>query len=238
MQTMSTHTLKTPTKIYCAVDTPDIERALELASYMAKAQCGIKLGLEFFNAQGPNGIDKIRQNYPDLPLFIDLKYHDIPNTVAGAVRSISRLEPDYINIHALGGEDMMIAAKGALESNTTKLLAVTILTSMSETDLGSVGIEGPLTNRVSSLAKLTAKTGLDGIVCSAAELEALKPQLPHNFIFMVPGIRPVGSNANDQQRIMTPHDALKKGATHLVIGRPITQHSNPEQAANDILNTL
>ena len=224
--------------IYCALDTTDMDHAADLARAMQSCGCGIKLGLEFFNANGPDGIARIKDRYPDLSLFIDLKYHDIPNTVAGAVRAISKLEPDYINVHALGGADMMKAAKDAIKSDKTKLLAVTLLTSMSDKDAQDIGLPHAIADHVTALARLTDKAGLDGVVCSAAELLQLTPELRDDFIYMVPGIRPAGSATDDQQRVMTPYMALKNGATHLVIGRPITQHSNPEQAAREIMATL
>lgn len=169
-----------------------------------------------------------------------MKYHDIPNTVAGAVRAISQLEPAYINVHATGGRAMMRAAQEAMESvnNTTKLLAVTILTSMDESDLADIGMQTGTADRVRQLAKLTQDCGLAGIVCSSHEIEAVRAVCGPDFALMVPGIRPAGSAAGDQKRIMTPKDALDKGATHLVIGRPITQADDPLQAARDILATL
>ncbi|MDP7143655.1 MAG: orotidine-5'-phosphate decarboxylase [Alphaproteobacteria bacterium] len=230
----------TDTKIYCALDTDSLDHALDMAGMMEQASCGLKLGMEFFNAQGPQGIAKIRAAHPDAPLFVDLKYHDIPNTVAGAVRAISQLEPAYINVHATGGRAMMRAAQEAMESvnNTTKLLAVTILTSMDESDLADIGMQTGTADRVRQLAKLTQDCGLAGIVCSSHEIEAVRAVCGPDFALMVPGIRPAGSAAGDQKRIMTPKDALDKGATHLVIGRPITQADDPLQAARDILATL
>jgi len=231
-------------KIFCAIDTEDLGYALNMADMMAKAGCGIKLGMEFFNALGPQGIAKMRDAHPDLPLFIDLKYHDIPNTVAGAVRAITRLEPAYINVHASGGKAMMQAAQDAMTqiSPSTKLLAVTLLTSMDENDLSDIGMKSGTKDRVLQLATLTKECGLAGIVCSSHEIETVRAKLGNNFTLMVPGIRPASSaNANkpdDQKRIVTPRDALAKGATHLVIGRPITQADDPLKAAEDIIDSF
>jgi orotidine-5'-phosphate decarboxylase len=226
-------------KIYCAVDTADLDRALALAAALQRAGCGIKLGLEFFNANGPQGIKEIRDAYPDLSLFLDLKFHDIPNTVAGAVRSVADLEPDYLNVHASGGVDMMQAAYAALhqeiEHKAVRLLAVTILTSLTDEMLTDIGYAQKADKAVLQLAALTAKAGLDGVVCSAKEIEALRKQHDPDFTLMVPGIRPAGSDAGDQRRVMTPQDALAAGATHLVIGRPITKADDPYRAAMDIM---
>lgn len=226
--------------IYCAIDTPDIDHALALSAAMARAECGIKLGMEFFNAQGPAGIRMVRDSYPDLSLFIDLKYHDIPNTVAGAIKAICRLDPDYINVHATGGVDMMLAAADALAAANcdTSLLAVTILTSMDEAALGKIGMQKGLSDRVAQLAALTKECGLSGVVCSAKEIDLVRKACGDDFVLMVPGIRPAGSATQDQKRIMTPKEAVAQGATHLVIGRPITQAEDPERVALDILQQL
>lgn len=236
---------KTTPLIYCAVDTPNLTKAISLAETLAGTGCGVKLGLEFFNAHGPQGIAKVQACAPDIPLFIDLKYHDIPNTVAGAVRSILPLRPAYINVHASGGAAMMqaakeAAAKGAIENNlpAPKFLAVTILTSMDEEALTQAGFVGGMSDRVLQLAKLAKECGMDGVVCSAHEIEAIREACGEDFILMVPGIRPAGSDTGDQKRIMTPQNALKAGATHLVIGRPITQSNDPAQAARDIIESL
>jgi orotidine-5'-phosphate decarboxylase len=204
---------------------------------------GIKLGLEFFNAFGPQGIEKVLKAAPDAQLFIDLKFHDIPNTVAGAVRSIcTHFTPAYLNVHASGGRAMMEAAANECQKTSngkTRLLAVTILTALSEQDLTEIGYQKDgAQQRVKALALLTASSGLDGVVCSSHEIESLRAACGDEFALMVPGIRPAGSEAGDQKRIMTPEQALREGATHLVIGRPITQADDPAKAAQDILNTL
>jgi len=224
--------------IFCAIDTIDMNRALSLAEDITSAGCCIKLGLEFFNSHGPQGVQKIQESFPQLPFFLDLKYHDIPNTVASAIRSVTtHVKPAYLNVHAAGGEAMMRAAKDACPAET-KLLAVTILTSLDEKSLQDVGYQENLSERVLQMAKLTKKAGLDGVVCSAHEIEAIREACGEDFILMVPGIRPEGSDVGDQKRIMTPREAMNKGATHLVIGRPITQSDDPKQSALTILDSL
>lgn len=225
-------------KIFCAIDKPDLGSAKKLCADISEAGLGIKLGLEFFNALGPQGVLDIHKNFPDTPIFIDLKYHDIPNTIAGAIRSITaQFKPAYINVHAAGGLEMMKAAKAACPPET-KLLAVTILTSLDEQAISEVGYEAGIQNRVTQMAELTQKAGLDGIVCSSHEIKTIRKTCGDDFILMVPGIRPAGVDLNDQKRAMTPANALRIGATHLVIGRPITQSNNPAEAAQDILQSL
>ncbi|MGE4313995.1 MAG: orotidine-5'-phosphate decarboxylase [Pseudobdellovibrionaceae bacterium] len=225
-------------RIFCAVDTPDLERAKELAAMLAQSEVALKLGMEFFNANGPQGILEVHQSAPDLPLFVDLKYKDIPNTVAGAVRSItSKVKPAYLNVHALGGLEMMKAAKAACPAGV-KLLAVTILTSIDEDELARTGQKGPIAEQVKRLALLTKEAGLDGVVCSAHEIELLREACGPDFILMVPGIRPQGADHGDQKRVMTPRQAIDLGATHLVIGRPITGAEDPAKAISYILETL
>lgn len=231
--------------IFCAIDTVDLDHARALAAAMQKAECGVKFGLEFFNAHGPKAIQEIMDSYEDLAVFLDLKYHDIPNTVAGAMRAIAPLGVDYINVHASGGLAMMRAARETLVEEAGKagapvpqILGVTILTSLDEAALEETGFKPGLTARVTQLAQLTRKAGLDGVVCSAKEIETLRLACGPEFTLMVPGIRPAGAESGDQKRIMTPEDALQKGATHLVIGRPITRAEDPEGAALSILATL
>lgn len=230
--------MTTYSKIFCAIDTADIEHACELSAQIAPVTGGIKLGLEFFNAYGPAGIERVLKAAPDAQLFIDLKFHDIPNTVAGAVRSIcSNFSPAYLNVHAAGGRAMMEAAKAACGANT-KLLAVTLLTSLDEMAIEEIGYEAGLSSRVEQMAKLTQDSGLDGVVCSAHEIATLRAACGDDFALMVPGIRPVGADQGDQKRVMTPKQALNAGATHLVIGRPITKAADPAKAAQEILESL
>ena len=173
----------------------------------------------------------------DPSIFLDLKYYDIPNTVAGAVRSASKLGISYLNVHASGGLDMMKAAKDACDPKT-KLLAVTILTSFDNHSLQEAGYQKTMTDCVRQLAQLSQKASLDGVVCSAHEIEVLRQECDDDFVLMVPGIRPKESDQNDQKRIMDPKEALDKGATHLVIGRPITKAHDPVSAARNIIGSL
>ena len=224
-------------KIFCAIDMADMDRALSMAPGIVKAGCGLKLGLEFFNAFGPDGVKRIIDECAHPPIFLDMKYHDIPNTVAGAVRESSRLGVKYINLHASGGSEMMKAAKDACDPET-KLLGVTVLTSLDDDNLASVGQLAKASDQVKRLAELAQLSGMDGVVCSAHEIEMLRADIGKDFILMVPGIRPAGAAKDDQKRVMTPAEAMKAGATHLVIGRPITQADDPAKAAKDILESL
>lgn len=233
------------TKIYCAIDTPDVARATELARQVSEAGCGVKLGLEFFASNGPAGIAAVSKACPDAQIFMDVKFHDIPNTVAGALRGAARLGVAYVNVHASGGVDMMRAGQDALVDEsawlglpTPKLLAVTVLTSIDEVALQSVGMQGPAKDQVVRLARLTHQSGLAGIVCSGQEISLVRAALGPDFVLMVPGIRPAGSDVGDQKRVMTPKEAMETGATHLVIGRPITGAADPAAAARAILETL
>lgn len=233
------------TKIYCAIDTPDVARASELARQVSSAGCGVKLGLEFFSNNGPAGVAAISKACPDAKIFLDMKYHDIPNTVAGALRGAARLGVAYVNCHAAGGMEMMKMGLEALADESSKLglptpqfLAVTVLTSIDATALTSVGQIGTPPEQVVRLATLTKDSGLAGIVCSGQEIQLVRGALGKDFVLMVPGIRPAGADVGDQKRVMTPREALDAGATHLVIGRPITGAKDPAQAAADILATL
>lgn len=224
--------------IFCAIDTHDLARACDLARVVAPVTGGIKLGLEFFNHFGPHGIEAVLKVAPGARLFIDLKFHDIPNTVAGAVRGIcSNFSPAYLNVHAAGGEAMMCAAKEAC-GDKTRLLAVTILTSLDADAISAVGYGADVPAQVERMALLTQKAGLDGVVCSAHEIALLRDACGADFDLMVPGIRPEGAAAGDQKRVMTPKQAFDAGATHLVIGRPITASADPAKAAADILEDL
>lgn len=225
-------------KIFCALDTSDLETAKTWAKEIGPVTGGLKVGMEFVNSFGPQGIEAVQNACPDAALFIDLKFHDIPNTVAGAVRTTcARFSPAYLNVHAAGGETMMRAAKDACNADT-KLLAVTILTSLSEEELNAVGYQSGLSERVVQMAKLTESCGLDGVVCSSKEIELIRGACGDTFETMVPGIRPAGADIGDQKRIMTPSEAIAKGASNIVIGRPITGAATPAQAAQDILDTL
>lgn len=225
-------------KIFCALDTDDLGRAIELATSIGPVTGGLKLGLEFFNSFGPEGIEAVQKAAPMAAFFIDLKYYDIPNTVAGAVKALSqRIKPAYLNVHASGGLEMLRAAKAACDP-ATKLLGVTILTSFDEDGITGAGYQPDLSARVKQLALLTKEAGLDGVVCSAHEIEMLRETCGSDFILMTPGIRPASTDAQDQKRVMTPKRAIELGSSHLVIGRPITQSVDPAAAAQDIVNSL
>ncbi|HEX2803736.1 MAG TPA: orotidine-5'-phosphate decarboxylase [Sphingomicrobium sp.] len=220
--------------IFVAIDTPDLERAVRVATVLKGSAGGVKLGLEFFCANGPSGIRQLAAI--GLPVFLDLKLHDIPNTVAKAVAALRPLEPAVLTVHAGGGRAMMEEAKAAAPDKT-KVVAVTVLTSLDSGDLRSTGVEGEPADQVERLAALARESGLDGIVCSGAEVGAAKKAWPGGF-FVVPGVRPQGSGAADQKRVVTPRAALDRGASILVIGRPITGADDPEAALKAIAATL
>ena len=222
--------------IFCAIDTVDVDAARAAAAKLSGLIGGIKLGLEFFTAKGGDGVKTVMDG-TDLPLFLDLKFHDIPNTVAGAVRGIASLSPAFFTIHAGGGAAMMRAAVEAA-GGRSKVLAVTILTSLSEADMAPLGIEGHVADQVKRLADLAQASGVDGLVCSPQEVALLRRHLGSEMALVVPGIRPAGSAADDQVRTLTPAQALSAGADHLVIGRPITAAADPAQAAKAILASL
>lgn len=236
----------TQPKIFCALDTPDLTNAKTLAGILAPLGIGLKLGLEFFSANGPQGLKAIRDAFPDARLFVDLKFHDIPNTVAHAVRGITRLAPDYLNLHASGGSEMMRMAQEAMLDEAAKngiktapkLLAVTILTSLTDQSLQDIGYAHAVSDQVVKLAQLTQSSGLAGVVCSGHEITSLRKTLGPDFVLMVPGIRPADADVQDQKRVMTPKEALHAGATHLVIGRPITGAADAAEAAQNILKAL
>ena len=196
---------------------------------------GLKLGLEFYLAQGADGFRKIAAL--GAPMFLDLKLHDIPNTVAGAVNAVLPLKPAFLTIHASGGAAMMRAAADAAAKAGAvrpKLLGVTVLTSLDKSDLAAVGQDTDTAQQVMRLAHLAQKSGLDGVVCSPEEVKILRQTLGPDFILMVPGIRPGWATANDQKRFMTPREAVDAGATYLVVGRPITGADDPVEAAQRI----
>jgi len=222
-------------RIFCAIDTADLERAANLVKQLSSAPLHFKLGLEFFAAQGPAGVEKIRAAAGGhAEIFLDLKFHDIPNTVAGAVRAAMKAKPQFLTVHASGGEAMMKAAVEAA-GKQTKILAVTVLTNLDDNDLSSVGQSGPASEQALRLARLAQKSGIDGIVCSPREIEILRKNLGDDFLLVVPGIRPEGSAPGDQKRTMTPQQAVDLGADYLVIGRPITAAADPLAAATGIL---
>ncbi|SKA32237.1 orotidine-5'-phosphate decarboxylase [Enhydrobacter aerosaccus] len=243
---------KRPNPVYCAIDTVDLPLAARLIRSVAGSATptvgGIKLGLEFFLAHGAPGV---RYAFPapvratGTGFFLDLKLHDIPNTVAGGIRAVMELEPTYITIHTAGGAAMMKAAAetaaaeaARLGISRPKLLGVTVLTSLDKSDLEAVGVPSDPGQQVLRLAALARASGLDGVICSPLEIAALRRECGGDFVLMVPGIRPAGAATGDQKRVLTPAEAVALGATHLVIGRPITEAADPAVAAQAIARDL
>ena len=220
--------------VYLALDLPSLDAAKALAQKVKGHVGGLKLGLEFFCAHGSHGVHEIAQ--VGLPIFLDLKLHDIPNTVAGAMQAIHVLEPAIVTVHASGGRAMLEDAKAAAGEHT-KVVAVTMLTSLDERDLARQGIGGTPHDHVMRLTELAHDSGIDGIVCSGQEVGAAHKQWKNGF-FVVPGLRPAGSAVGDQKRVVTPRKARDDGASVLVIGRPISRADDPVQAARDIEATL
>jgi len=220
--------------IFVAIDTPDVHRAAAIARGVRGVAGGVKLGLEFFCANGHEGVLRIAEG--ELPIFLDLKLHDIPNTVGKAVEALARLEPAILTVHATGGRAMLQAAKSAAPPET-KVVAVTVLTSLDASDLAEAGVIGSPAEQVERLADLARDSGIDGIVCSGAEVAAARKIWPDGF-FVVPGVRPAGADVGDQKRVVTPRQALAGGASILVIGRPITEASDPSKAVADIAASL
>jgi orotidine-5'-phosphate decarboxylase len=237
--TSPAHTLRNP--VFCAIDTSDVGSATAMAAKIADCVGGLKLGLEFYSANGPKGVQQV-QKASELPLFLDLKFHDIPNTVAGAVRSAAaQVKPFMMTLMAAGGKAMMQAACKAATDVAHELivprpllLAVTVLTSFDESDLLETGVSGTVNDHVRRLAELAKLSGLDGVVCSPLEAEQLRRDLGPGFKLVTPGVRPSWSDANDQKRVMTPVDAVTAGADYLVIGRPISGAQDPAAAAQRI----
>jgi orotidine-5'-phosphate decarboxylase len=220
--------------IWVAIDTPDLDRAKAIATKVGRHIGGIKLGLEFFCANGRAGVHEMSKLH--MPIFLDLKLHDIPNTVAKAVQALGHLEPAILTVHAAGGRAMMEDAKAAAPTGC-KVVAVTVLTSLDASDLESVGVTGSPYDQVLRLTAAAREAGLDGVVCSGNEVKAVHKLWPHGF-FVVPGVRPAGGLVGDQKRIVTPRAALDAGASILVVGRPITQASDPDAAVRAIEATL
>ncbi len=257
--------------IFCAIDTTDLDKATRTIGAIAPHVGGVKLGLEFFTHHGVEGV---KRAVPEgLPLFLDLKFHDIPNTVAGAVKALKGLNIHMFTLHASGGEAMMIAARDAAKMLTPipRVLGVTVLTSMDAGDMNAIGVSGEVEAQVLRLGELAKRSGIDGAVCSPHEIATLRNlyPLPHRgrvgvgaftaqsqsvvqacpppslppvgggeFLLVVPGIRPEGAAKGDQKRVMTPKEALALGASYLVIGRPITDATDPAKAAKNIMQSL
>jgi orotidine-5'-phosphate decarboxylase len=222
-------------RVFVAIDTMDRAAAKADAARLGPGAGGIKLGLEFFVSNGPDGIRDVAGT---TPLFLDLKLHDIPNTVAGGVKAACKLAPRFLTIHAAGGRAMMQAAvkagREAGGATRPKLLGVTVLTSLDDDDLAAIGINAKTSDQAKRLAALAQDSGLDGIICSPLEVATLRQQCGRDFVLMVPGIRPAWAASQDQKRVMTPAEAVAAGADYLVIGRPITQAENPAAALDRI----
>ncbi len=221
-------------RIYVAIDTPDFEVAKSMALRVKNHVGGIKLGLEFFSANGRAGVREMRAL--GLPIFLDLKLHDIPNTVAKAIQALRPLNPAILTIHAAGGRAMMEDAKAAAPTGT-KVVGVTVLTSLDASDLEAAGMMGSVHDQVERLTRSAMEAGLDGVVCSGEEVAAARKIWPKGFL-VVPGVRPANGAASDQKRVVTPRQAIDRGASILVIGRPITQAADPDVAARAIGATL
>ena len=224
--------------IIVALDAKSQYDALTIAEQLDPALCRVKVGKELFTHEGPSVVKALHGK--GFEVFLDLKFHDIPNTTAQAVCAAADLGVWMVNVHASGGRKMMETCAQRLKAGnySTQLIAVTVLTSMGREDLKDLGLDIEPFEQVKRLAKLTQESGLDGVVCSAQEAKMLRETLGQDFALVTPGIRPVGSNADDQKRIVTPKQAMIDGSTHLVIGRPITQSENPNQTLRDILATL
>ena len=228
-----------PARLIAALDVAETQQAVALARTLAGQVGLVKLGLELFVAQGPAGVRAVAD--AGLPIFLDLKLHDIPNTVAGAVRAVLPMAPAMLTLHASGGRAMLAAAREAAERGSgarPMLLAVTVLTSLGVGALAETGVAGGPVQQVLRLARLAAEAGMDGLVCSPGEVAPIRAALGDRLALVVPGIRPVGSDPGDQARIATPAEAVAAGADWLVIGRPITQAANAAGAARAIAESL
>lgn len=230
--------MKTNPPIIVALDYPTAEQAIAMAKQLNPAGVRLKVGKELFTASGPALVESLQQL--GFELFLDLKFHDIPNTVAGALKSAASLGVWMVNVHASGGRRMLEAAANAMAqvANPPLLTAVTVLTSMGSEELRELGVTASPAEQVQRLALLAQSAGIEGVVCSAQEAQMLREACGEGFLLVTPGIRPAGSQKDDQTRIMTPQEALQVGVNYMVIGRPITQADNPQAAAQAILQSL
>lgn len=230
--------MKPSDRIFVALDTSDLDQALALGRGLVGLVGGVKVGKEFFTALGPDGVRAVADL--GMPVFLDLKFHDIPATVAGAIRAALALRPYMLNVHATGGAAMLRAAAAAAEDGSERpmVLAVTVLTSLADDDLDAIGVAGSSGVQVLRLARLAKDNGIDGVVCSAREAAVLRKEMGSDFKLVVPGIRPAWAATDDQKRIVTPANALALGADYLVIGRPITGAADPADAAKRIADEL
>ncbi|SOD18589.1 orotidine-5'-phosphate decarboxylase [Nitrosomonas ureae] len=223
-------------RIIVALDFPDGKSALRLAHQLDPQLCRLKIGKELFTATGPQLIEQLMTKGFDV--FLDLKFHDIPNTVAKACQVAAHLGVWMVNVHALGGRKMLQAAREAITPGTTKLIAVTLLTSMDQDDLADIGLAGQPAQIVGRMARLAYECELDGVVCSALETTQLRQQFGSEFCLVTPGIRMHDNNADDQRRVTTPQQAIRNGANYLVIGRPITQANDPLLACQQLNSAI
>ncbi len=225
-------------RIIVPLDVPDADAALALASRLDPKLCRLKVGKELFVAAGPAVVTRVQER--GFEVFLDLKFHDIPNTVAGACRAAAKLGVWMMNVHASGGEAMLRAARDAVGTvaRPPLLIAVTVLTSLSDADLARVGYAGSVTDNVERLARLTRACGLDGVVCSAQEAKLVRAATGSDFVLVTPGIRLASDGANDQARVVTPVDAVRNGADYLVIGRSITGAADPAAKLAEIRDSL
>jgi len=227
-----------PTPLVVALDLASADAAWVLARSLAPTDCALKVGLELFTRAGP---DLVRALHAEgFAVFLDLKFHDIPNTVAAACRAAAELGVWLINVHALGGPEMMAAARAAVDevASGTRVIAVTLLTSSDDRTLGRLGLGGTAAQWVDRLSALAHEEGLDGVVCSAHEATAMRQRFGAAGLVVTPGIRPAGAGNDDQSRVATPAEALAAGASHLVLGRPITRAPDPATAVRDVLGAL
>ncbi len=233
---MTAHRLQP--RIYVALDSARPARIRDLLDDLDPAHCGIKIGKEAFTALGPSSVEWARER--GFPVFLDLKFHDIPNTVRQACRAAADLGVSLVNVHASGGRRMLEAAREAIEpgADAPGLIAVTVLTSMEDEDLAEVGVNDGAAAQVERLAGLVVDAGLDGVVCSAREAAGMRRRFGDAGLVVTPGVRPPGSALDDQRRVMTPAEALAAGASSLVIGRPITGAESPGRALADIVSQL
>lgn len=223
-------------RLIVAADYDSLEDALELADQLNPRLCRLKVGHQLYSAAGPQAVRQLQDKGYDV--FLDLKYHDIPNTVAGACRAAAELGVWMVNVHAAGGPAMMEAAAEAIAPLVDRrplLVAVTILTSIDQQQFDQIGYQGTIENKVSSFALMAERCGLDGVVCSAMEIEPLRGVTRSGFLLVTPGIRPSGAATGDQKRVMGPQQALERGASHLVVGRPITQAADPAAALSTLI---
>lgn len=225
-------------RIVVALDFPTPQQAIEFSKQLDPSLCRLKIGFELYVAAGPALVEALQGL--GFEVFLDLKFHDIPNTVASACKVAADLGVWMVNVHASGGERMMMAAREALEGVTHRplLIAVTVLTSMESAELSQIGVTLSADQQVLRLARLTSNCGLDGVVCSAHEASVLRQNLGEDFVLVTPGIRPADSEQGDQRRIMTPLEAISAGSSYLVIGRPITKSENPAERLTQISITL